>query len=236
MTPLDEALSLQRKYGHRLHFITIPNWGQWQGDFISRWRRNIEVFYNIGSRIIKFWFAPIAIGDRNWRFDSETFRPLLEDARDRKLAIMTHFGDPEIWYQGKYNPEKYGTRDDHYQMWENILSQHYGTPWIAAHMAGNPENLPRVQSLLDRYPFLYLDCSATKWMVREVSRQRDAARDFFIRNQDRILFGTDQLTREGRGYDFLASRNWCHRKLWETAFIGRPRFSTPTFPSISNRP
>jgi predicted TIM-barrel fold metal-dependent hydrolase len=74
--------------------------------------------------------------------------------------------------------------------------------------------------MLDRFPNLYLDCSATRWMVREISLRRDAAREFFIRNQDRILFGSDQVSGDDRGFDFLASRFWAHRKLWETAYIG----------------
>jgi hypothetical protein len=56
-------------------------------------------------------------------------------------------------------------------------------------------------------------------MVREISARRDAAREFFIRNKDRILFGTDQVSGDDRGFDFLASRFWAHRKLWETAAI-----------------
>src|SRR5256885_3844943 len=39
--------------------------------------------------------------------------------------------------------------------------------------------------LLDTYPNLYLDNSAPRWMVREISKRRDDARDFLIRNQDR---------------------------------------------------
>jgi hypothetical protein len=57
-------------------------------------------------------------------------------------------------------------------------------------------------------------------MVRELSARRDAAREFVIRNADRILFGTDQVSGDDRGFDFLASRFWAHRKLWETAYNG----------------
>jgi hypothetical protein len=101
-----------------------------------------------------------------------------------------------------------------------LLNEHRGTPWVGAHMGGNPEDLPRLQSMLDDFPDLWLDCSATRWMVREISARRDAARDFFLRNQDRIIFGSDQVSGDDRGFDFLASRFWCHRKLWETAYTG----------------
>ena len=231
MCQLEEAMGLQRVWGNRLHFIAVPKWGEWEGNFIDRWLTRIEGFYNIGSRIVKFWFAPPAIGNRKWRLDSDLFRPLIEEARARKMAIMTHVGDPETWYRSKYaDTAKYGTRDEHYRMWENVLADYREQPWIAAHMAGNPEDLTRVQRLLDRYPNLYLDCSATRWMVREISAHRDEARDFFIRNQDRILFGTDQVSQDERGFDFLASRLWCHRKLWETAFIGPTPIHDPDLP------
>ena len=84
---------------------------------------------------------------------------------------------------------------------------------LGAHLGGNPEDLMRLQRLLDTYPNLYLDSSATRWMVREISARRDAARDFIIRNQDRIIFGSDQVSGDDRGFDFLASRFWSHRKL-----------------------
>jgi hypothetical protein len=97
-------------------------------------------------------------------------------------------------------------------------------------MGGNPEDLGRLQSLLDAFPNLVLDCSATRWMVREISARRDEAREFFTRNADRILFGSDQVSGDDRGFDFLASRFWAHRKLWETAYVGPSPIHDPDVP------
>ena len=231
MSQLEEALGLQRDWPGRIQFIAIPKWGEWNEGFIDEWLKRIESFYNIGSRIAKFWFAPPAIGERKWRLDSEMFAPLLREVRDRKMAVMTHIGDPQIWYETKYaDTAKYGTRDDHYQMWENVLYEYAGVPWIGAHMGGNPEDFDRLQGLLDRHPNLNFDCSATRWMAREISARREEAREFFIHNQDRILFGTDQVSNNDRGFDFLASRFWVHRKLWETAYVGPSPILDPDFP------
>lgn len=231
MTPLEEALGLQRGYGDRLHFIAVPRWGEWGSDMVDRWLRRIESFYNLGSRIAKFWFAPPAWGERGWRLDSELFRPLLREATSRGMAIMTHIGDPELWYKTKYaDAAKYGTRDEHYCMWEALLHDYPTTPWIGAHLGGNPEDLPRLQRLLDAHPNLVFDCSATRWLGREISARRDEAREFFIRNQSRILFGTDQVSNNDRGFDFLASRFWVHRKLWETAYTGPSPIHDPDLP------
>jgi hypothetical protein len=149
------------------------------------------------------------------------------------MIIMSHVGDPDIWYSGKYSDsQKFGTREEHYRIWEGALASiPKDHPWLGAHLGGNPENLPRLQRLLDRFPSLYLDCSATRWMVRELSFRRDAARDFVIRNQDRIIFGSDQVSGDERGFDFLASRYWCHRKLWETAYIGPSPIVDPDLPA-----
>lgn len=228
MTPLEEAAVVQREWPGRIQFIVIP---QWQQPSIDDWLRRLEAFYNLGSRIIKFHMAPGTIARSGLRLDSPQLRPVIREAVDRGMVLMSHVGDPDTWYNGKYaDASKYGTREDHYKMWEGILSEFPHVPYLGAHLGGNPENLPRLQDLLDRYPNLVLDCSATRWMVREISARRDAARDFFIRNQDRILFGSDQVSGDDRGFDFLASRFWCHRKLWETAYNGPGPILDPDLP------
>ncbi len=218
MSPLEEVLGLQRDWPGRIQFITVP---AWMNPSIDDWLKRLDMFYNLGSRIIKFHMAPGTMVARKMRLDSPELRPVIRSAADRGMMLMSHIGDPDTWYNGKYtDTAKFGTRDEHYAMWENVLEEYREHLWLGAHLGGNPENLPRLQALLDKFPNLYLDCSATRWMVREVSARRDAAREFFIRNADRIIFGSDQVSGDDRGFDFLASRFWAHRKLWETAYIG----------------
>lgn len=228
MAPLEEVLGLQRDWPGRIQFITIP---AWQNPSIDDWLRRLEMFYNLGSRIIKFHMAPGTMAMRKIRLDSPALRPVLREAAGRGMVLMSHVGDPDTWYSGKYtDAAKFGTRAEHYAMWEGILEEYKDHPWLGAHMGGNPENLPRLQGLLDRFPNLYLDNSATRWMVRELSARRDAAREFVIRNADRILFGTDQVSGDDRGFDFLASRFWAHRKLWESAYNGPSPIFDPDLP------
>ncbi len=231
MTPLEEAVGLHRQWSHRVQFIAIPTWHDDSPWRIDNWLRRIEAFYNLGSRIAKFHAAPRSLQRMGAYLDDPAFRPLFRELIDRNMIIMTHIGDPDTWYANQYaDRSKFGSRDDHYKMWENLLVEYRGHPWLGAHLGGNPENLDRLQSLLDRFPDLMLDNSATRWLVREVSKQRDPAREFMIRNQDRILFGSDQVTGDDRGFDFLASRFWCHRKLWETAYIGQSPILDPDCP------
>ena len=241
MTPLEEALVLQRRYPDRLKFIVVPQW-QKMADanktaFIDDWMRRLEAFYNIGSRVVKFHQAPQTLVRSGMALDSPLLRPVIREAVARNMIIMTHMGDPDTWYSTKYtDTAKFGTRDQHYAMWEAALTEYRDRPWLGAHMGGNPENLPRLQGLLDKFPNLYLDLSATRWIAREVSARRDEARRFVIRNQDRLLWGSDQVSAtganlaDGRGFDFLASRWWVHRKLWETDYAGPNPILDPDLP------
>ncbi|MEO6436212.1 MAG: amidohydrolase family protein [Tepidisphaeraceae bacterium] len=235
MTPLEEVVRLQRDYSGKLQFIVVPSWqdigatplSQW----IDDWRRRLDMFCNAGSRLVKFHMAPSTMQRRGLKLDSLELEPFFEAIIERKMAVMTHVGDPDTWYNAKYADRgKYGVRDDHYAMWERVMQRYPDIPWIGAHMAGNPEDLARLQRLLDTYPNLSLDCSATRWQVREISRRRDEAREFFIRNAGRIMWGSDQVSGDDRGFDFLASRWWAHRKLWETAYVGPTPIFDPDVP------
>jgi predicted TIM-barrel fold metal-dependent hydrolase len=221
MMPLEEAPAVQREWGNRVLFIAVPSWQQQVDDPMGDWLRRIEAFYNLGSRIVKFHFAPESMRRRGWRFDSPQVDHVIREAVGRGMGIMTHMGDPDSWYAGKYaDASVYGTREDHYRQWETVMSRWPAVPWVGAHMGGHPEDLVHLQRLLDAHPNLRLDCSATKWVSRSLSAHRDQARAFFIRNQDRILFGSDQVSWDDRGFDFLASRFWVQRTMWETDFVG----------------
>jgi predicted TIM-barrel fold metal-dependent hydrolase len=169
-----------------------------------------------GVRIIKFWFAP-RIRDRlGFLFDSPRLDRAFAAIAAHGLGVLVHISDPDRWFQHKYPPAKYGTKADQYPMLETRLRQFPTVPFLAAHMGGDPEHLDHLAALLTRYPNLYLDTSATKWIVRELGRQRGAAREFFRRWAERICFGTDQVVVKEADPERYAVRYWVHQMFWET--------------------
>jgi predicted TIM-barrel fold metal-dependent hydrolase len=69
-----------------------------------------------------------------------------------------------------------------------VFARHPKTQFVALHVGNFAENLENVSASLDRFPNMHVDI-ATR--LNELGRQPRAARRFFDRYQDRIVFGTD---------------------------------------------
>ena len=119
---------------------------------------------------------------------------------------------------------------------ERMLEMFPDVAWIGAHMGGDPEHADHLQALLERYPHLYLDTSATKWQVREISPHRDEIRALVLRYPERFLFGSDLVTRHHLTREHYVSRYWCQRTLWESRWEGRSPIADPEYTSAEGEP
>jgi predicted TIM-barrel fold metal-dependent hydrolase len=86
-----------------------------------------------------------------------------------------------------YGPQ-YPTRETLFKQRENLIKRHPGTVFIGAHIGCNEDDLQYASYMLDTYPNYYVDMAAR---INELGRQPYSARKFFLKYQDRILFGTD---------------------------------------------
>jgi uncharacterized protein len=71
-----------------------------------------------------------------------------------------------------------------------MFRKHPKTTFIAAHFAYHANDLARAATLLDQMPHVHLEVGA---ILAELGRQPRAAREFFLKYQDRILFGKDSF-------------------------------------------
>src|SRR5262249_45629977 len=128
--------------------------------------RLLDRFLEYGVQIIKFWAAPR--GRERGLFVDAPWR--IESARRARAAgirlMMVHVGDPDLWFGTMYaDVAKFGTKADQYTGLRRLLEMFPDLNWIGAHMGGDPEHPDHLESLLEQYPNLYLDTSATKWQV-----------------------------------------------------------------------
>ncbi|QDU34740.1 Amidohydrolase [Poriferisphaera corsica] len=238
MSNLEIVPDLKRIFGDRIEFIAVPNFSEKdeEGTFTTDWYRRIEKFAECGTKICKFWAAPRGIDfDPSFAIDHPSRRTAMDIARDCGMMFMTHVGDPDTWFATHYrDKQKYGTKADHLAALETMLDVYDDVTWIAAHMAAQPEHLDVLQGVLDRHPNLYLDTSATKWMVRELSRHPKEFSDFCERNQGRVMFGSDIVTSdENIDFDLYASRYWSLRTMYETDYDGLSPIVDPDLVMLS---
>jgi hypothetical protein len=246
MTQLDSVEDVRRELGESVDFIAIPNWMSSDPimEHTSGYDQRLKQFWELGSRVAKFWCAPRIFDTGDFKHHEHPLRvnsPARMQAIFKAIEIgyklMFHIADPDTWFATKYRDSgKYGTKAWHYEIFEEVLSQIGDTPVVVAHMGGSPENLERLSDLLTRYQNVNLDCSAAKWQVRELSKHPpQQLRDFFVRWSGRVLFGSDIVTAEAhlesgakshemfakansetQAFDLYASRYWAFRTMLET--------------------
>ena len=256
MTPLKDVPTVKKVLGDRIEFISIPDFSSKdrRGAVGEGYKRQLPEFRKYGAKVAKFWNAPRIYEASDDPFVTSPFRlnaperlECMKVAQDLGMIFMAHVGDPDTWFQTKYqDTNKYGTKSDQYEVFEEVLDT-FTTPWIAAHMGGSPEDLQRLSGLLERHSNLYLDCSATKWIVRELSKHPpEKVRAFFTRWRGRLLFGSDIVTSDAHltttssttemdaksssaedAYDLYASRYWALRTLFETDYEGPSPIADP---------
>ena len=258
MTTLEMVDDVRRRLDGRMEPIAVP-------DFRAKDRlhahgegylERIRAYRDLGARLVKFWSAPriVDIGAESgdpamFRLDGPMRRAGMELAVELGMGIMIHVADPDTWFQTKYaDASVYGTKLEQYEPLEEVLRD-YQVPFMVAHMGGWPEDLDFLDGLLARHPLLHLDASATKWIVREVSRHEPAkVRGFLDRWRGRILFGSDIVTLDSHlesegeasdnemdrkagslaeAFDLYASRYWALRTLWETGYDGESPIADP---------
>ena len=185
--------------------------------FVADNLRLLDRAASAGVHIVKFWFAPRFYKERHMRLDDERLEPIFAAMGRLGFLALVHIADPDIWFRKYYADRSlYGTKEEQYQPLERVLAAHHDVNFIAAHLGGDPEHLGHLDALLRAHRNLYLDTSATRWLVRELGRQTGATREFFARNSDRILFGTDQVVLESSEPERYTSRYWIHQVFWET--------------------
>ncbi len=243
---IEQVDGMREIFGDRIRFIAVPNWRDKDPKHAhgAGYAARIAEFHSRGARIAKFWTAPrgvdigLSVGDPNLMgLDSPSRITAMQTAYDLGMTFMIHVADPDTWFATKYaDSQKYGTKAEQYEPLERMLDR-FPTRWIAAHMGGWPEDLNFLSGLLERHGNLCLDASATKWMIREISRHpREAVVAFFQRWRGRLLFGSDIVTSDEHlvdaptqfemdakansarsAFDLYASRYWALRTLWESS-------------------
>jgi predicted TIM-barrel fold metal-dependent hydrolase len=204
-----------RRYPGRFAALTMADFAQWgdpvllkDDDFARRSIDRLEADVAQGARGLKvtkelgLYFRDHT--DAMLGVDDERLAPIWERAGQLGIPVLIHVSDPIGFFSpiDEHN-EHYLTlqefpgwsflgshfaKSDLLAQRNRMIARHPHTTFLLPHVANLPEDLATVGELLDSHSNVVIDFSAR---IDELGRQPYTAREFFLRYQDRILFGLD---------------------------------------------
>lgn len=204
-----QAIGASTHPGRMVFFANIdfgggvtPGFGQRAADQLGR-----DVAAGaVGLKLFKNFGISVRDGEgQRVTVDDPELDPVWEMCARLDIPVLIHTGEPSEFYQpvDRHNERwlelilRPGRRmpSDEYPSFETMMGErdrmflrHPNTRFIAAHMGWHANDLTRLGAMLDRMPNVVVGTGA---ILYELGRQPRAARAFFEKYSDRVLFGKD---------------------------------------------
>jgi predicted TIM-barrel fold metal-dependent hydrolase len=185
----------------------------WSRKIISRLSENMSA----GAVSVKIWKnIGMVVRNRKGRFimvDDPGLDSVIAYIKSRGIPVTGHLGEPRnCWlpldsmttrsdsnYYAKH-PEyhmflhpDYPSYESQIRARDNFLKKNPGLVFIGCHLGSLEWNVDSLAARLDKFPNMAVDMSARVCHLQyQSSLDRERIRNFIIKYQDRLLYGTDQ--------------------------------------------
>ena len=149
------------------------------------------------------------------KIDDPELDPLWQEAGRLGIPVFIHTADPQEFFKPsidfnnerwlelalfpnrRYPPEQFPSFEQLMTERDNMFRRNPRTVFVAAHMGWHANDLQRLGKIMTEMPNVYTEVGA---VLYDIGRQPRTAHDFFIKFQDRILFGKDSFQPEEYPY------------------------------------
>jgi hypothetical protein len=196
-------------------FFDTAGWQSenWSDKIIQQLEKDLS---EPGAITVKVWKnIGMTLRDRNGKFimiDDPGIENVISFIMSKGIPLTGHLGEPRnCWLPLDQMTVKsdsgYFSRNPHYHMYlhpeypsyedqidarDNLLKKHPNLKFIGCHLASLEWNVDSLSLRLDRYPNMAVDMSARICHLQfQSAKERERVRDFIIKYQDRLLYGTD---------------------------------------------
>jgi hypothetical protein len=215
--PFEEGMRAYRKVlGERMVYFSTPDFADTSPGFGERMAKDLECKVEAGACGLKI-FKELGLRHKDGAgnlipVDDPRLDPLWARTGELGVPVLIHTADPvaffqpldeaqedlrsnERWDELQRHPDwhfgapEFPGHDTLLAQRNRVIEHHPATTFIGAHLGNYPENLSYVDACLDRYSNFHVDTCAR---IGEIGRHPvEEARAFFLKHQDRVLFGTD---------------------------------------------
>ncbi len=213
-TALEETLQYwQRPHSDRFVVFTEPWYAEFKRPDYPRFQaEQLELAAKAGAKGLKLTKALGLYLRENVTdgtlvpVDDKRFDPMWAAAGALQMPVAIHTSDPEAFFlpidrfnerfeelnahpDWSFHGKDFPSSRELHEARNRVIRRHPGTKFVLLHF-GMSEDLALVGEWLDSFPNVFVEFGAR---IGELGRQPRAARGFFDRYQDRILFGTDAV-------------------------------------------
>lgn len=243
-------------FPERMRFATtfpVDDWDQpqWVDSTIARLDRS----FRAGATAVKIWKnIGMDLRDSSGNFimvDNPRIDTVLQYLEKRKIPLIGHNGEPrDCWLpldkmtfnQGYYkaHPEYYMYLHPEYPSYEeqirardNMLEKHPALRFMGAHLGSLEWSLEELAKRLDAFPYMSVDLTRMANLKLHALRNYEYTRQFFLKYQDRLIYGTDTAVNSTDNPDEL--KNAVHERWksdWEF-FTSGNKITLPRFGELS---
>ncbi|MFT7771617.1 hypothetical protein [Roseateles sp.] len=211
------AIQLKAKFPRDLAWAaSFPVDGSDQPGWLPATRQRVDAALKAGAVGVKVWknigMSLRGTDDHLVMIDDARFAPLFDDFARRGIPLLGHQGEPHnCWLPLEQmtvnNDREYFKAHPQYHMhlhpempsWESqmaardrMVAAHPGLHFIGVHLASLERDVDELAAFLDKFPNAVVDVAARIGQLQYQSQKnRERVRSFFIKYQDRILYGSD---------------------------------------------
>jgi predicted TIM-barrel fold metal-dependent hydrolase len=196
-------------------FATTFSVRDWNNqDWLEKTLDDLKDSFSNGAKAVKIWKnIGMDLRDESGNFimvDNPRLDPLLDYLAKNEIPVIGHNGEPkdcwlpldEMTFSKSYyssQPEyhmylhpEYPSYEDQINARDNMLQKHPDLKFVGAHLGSLEWSLDELIKRLDKFPNMSVDLTRMSNLKLHALKNRQKTRNFFIKYQDRLIYGTDR--------------------------------------------
>lgn len=249
---------LKKEYGDQLSFamsFSCKDWGA--GKWLNATLDTIKKGVDLGAVGVKFWknigMAITDAKDRYVMIDHASFEPIFSYLEEHGIVALGHNGEPRnCWLpmdeMTVASDRRYFSANPEYYMYlhpevpgykqqlnarDLVLNRHPKLKFVGLHLASLEWNVDEVATWLDQHPTAMVDLAERICHLQHQTLTHwQRVHDFFVKYQDRIIYGTDFIVHNTEK-DLALASYLDHRYQQDWDFFAKDNYMTK--PEVTGR-